>query len=182
MCSSTTISSCCGPRPLRPSGIPTSTTRSWSWASGPLLTGCSIPSRAAASSHRCGDSSRRSRLQREHSEQHRNRSVPVRNTSDLKRILQSVQSPAAGYWNMLADQTVPQIRKAQRVEAGLPASARQPCGREALSAPGAPAAARAGRRLVPIQARSLVISFLRSASAKTKYIKKESTAYAVRRS
>ena len=38
------------------------------------------------------------------------------NTSDLKRILQSAQAPAAGYWNMLADQTVPQIRKAQRVE------------------------------------------------------------------
>ena len=38
------------------------------------------------------------------------------NTSDLKRILQSVQAPAAGYWNMLADRTTPQIRKAQRVE------------------------------------------------------------------
>jgi hypothetical protein len=38
------------------------------------------------------------------------------NTSDLKRILQSVQASAAGYWNMLADQTTPQIRKAQRVE------------------------------------------------------------------
>jgi hypothetical protein len=38
------------------------------------------------------------------------------NTGDLKRILQSVQAPASGYWNMLADQTVPQIRKAQRVE------------------------------------------------------------------
>jgi hypothetical protein len=38
------------------------------------------------------------------------------NTSDLKRILQSVQSPAVGYWNMLADKTVPQIRKAERVE------------------------------------------------------------------
>jgi hypothetical protein len=38
------------------------------------------------------------------------------NTSDLKRILQSVQAPATGYWNMLADRTVPQIRKAERVE------------------------------------------------------------------
>jgi hypothetical protein len=38
------------------------------------------------------------------------------NTGDLKRILQSVQAPAAGYWNMLADRTTPQIRKAQRVE------------------------------------------------------------------
>ncbi|MCB0165324.1 MAG: hypothetical protein KDI79_13925 [Anaerolineae bacterium] len=57
------------------------------------------------------------------------------NTSDLKRILQSVQAPAAGYWNMLADQTIPQIRKAQRVEAAFQQVLDQPDAAEALSHP-----------------------------------------------
>jgi len=34
----------------------------------------------------------------------------------LKAIIQSAQTPAAGYWNALAAQTIPEIRKAQRVE------------------------------------------------------------------
>lgn len=57
------------------------------------------------------------------------------NTSDLKRILQSVQAPAAGYWNMLADQTTPQIRKAQRVEAAFQQVLDSPEAEQALSHP-----------------------------------------------
>jgi hypothetical protein len=38
------------------------------------------------------------------------------NSSGLKKIIQSVQTPAVGYWNALAATTIPQIRKAQRVE------------------------------------------------------------------
>ncbi len=57
------------------------------------------------------------------------------NTGDLKRILQSAQSPAAGYWNMLADQTVPQIRKAQRVEAAFQQVLDHPEAAEALTNP-----------------------------------------------
>ena len=57
------------------------------------------------------------------------------NTSDLKRILQSVQAPAAGYWNMLADQTIPQIRKAQRVEAAFQQVLDNPTAEEALMHP-----------------------------------------------
>jgi Rod binding domain-containing protein len=57
------------------------------------------------------------------------------NTSDLKRILQSTQAPAVGYWNMLADQTTPQIRKAQRVEAAFQQVLDSPDAAEALSHP-----------------------------------------------
>lgn len=55
------------------------------------------------------------------------------NTGDLKRILQSTQAPAVGYWNMLADQTVPQIRKAQRVEAAFQQVLDNPEAEQALS-------------------------------------------------
>jgi hypothetical protein len=57
------------------------------------------------------------------------------NTSELKRILQSVQAPAAGYWNMLADRTVPQIRKAQRVEQAFQKVLDNPEAAEALQHP-----------------------------------------------
>ena len=57
------------------------------------------------------------------------------NTSDLKRILQSVQAPAAGYWNMLADRTTPQIRKAQRVEQAFEQVLDNPEAEEALQHP-----------------------------------------------
>ena len=57
------------------------------------------------------------------------------NTSDLKRILQSVQSPASGYWNMLADRTVPQIRKAERVEHAFERVLDNPEAEEALQHP-----------------------------------------------
>ncbi len=57
------------------------------------------------------------------------------NTSDLKRILQSVQAPAAGYWNMLADQTVPQLRKAQRVDQAFQQVLDDPGAAQALENP-----------------------------------------------
>jgi hypothetical protein len=57
------------------------------------------------------------------------------NTGDLKRILQSTQAPAAGYWNMLADQTVPQIRKAQRVEQAFQQVLDDPAAAQALENP-----------------------------------------------
>lgn len=57
------------------------------------------------------------------------------NTGDLKRILQSVQAPAAGYWNMLAEETVPQIRKAQRVEQAFEQVLDDPGAAQALENP-----------------------------------------------
>lgn len=57
------------------------------------------------------------------------------NTGDLKRILQSTQAPAVGYWNMLADQTTPQIRKAQRVETAFQQVLDNPEAEQALSHP-----------------------------------------------
>jgi hypothetical protein len=38
------------------------------------------------------------------------------NSGGLKKIIQSVQTPAVGYWNALAAVTIPEIRKAERVE------------------------------------------------------------------
>jgi hypothetical protein len=38
------------------------------------------------------------------------------NSGGLKKVIQSVQTPAVGYWNALAATTIPEIRKAQRVE------------------------------------------------------------------
>lgn len=57
------------------------------------------------------------------------------NTGDLKRILQSTQAPAVGYWNMLADQTIPQIRKAQRVEQAFQQVLDSPDAAQALQHP-----------------------------------------------
>jgi hypothetical protein len=57
------------------------------------------------------------------------------NTGALKRILQSVQSPAVGYWNMLADRTTPQFRKAQRVEQAFEQVLDNPEAEEALQHP-----------------------------------------------
>jgi hypothetical protein len=41
------------------------------------------------------------------------------NSGGLKKVIQSVQVPAVGYWNALAAKTIPQIRKAERVEAAF---------------------------------------------------------------
>lgn len=38
------------------------------------------------------------------------------NSGGLKKVIQSCQTPAVGYWNALAATTIPEIRKAQRVE------------------------------------------------------------------
>lgn len=53
----------------------------------------------------------------------------------LKQILQSVQVPAAGYWNALGDLTVPEIRKAQRVEQAFQEVLDHPQAEEALRHP-----------------------------------------------
>ena len=53
----------------------------------------------------------------------------------LKRIIQSVQAPASGYYNALADQTVPQIRKAERVEQAFQKVLDDPAAEQALGNP-----------------------------------------------
>jgi hypothetical protein len=53
----------------------------------------------------------------------------------LKQIIQSVQTPATTYWNMLSDQMVPQIRKAQRVEQAFQQVLDDPAAAEALQQP-----------------------------------------------
>jgi hypothetical protein len=57
------------------------------------------------------------------------------NSAGLKRIIQSCQVPAATYWNMLSDQTVPQIRKAQRVERAFQQVLDDPAAEQALQQP-----------------------------------------------
>ncbi|MCE7988418.1 MAG: hypothetical protein DYG89_45250 [Caldilinea sp. CFX5] len=37
-------------------------------------------------------------------------------SSGLKKIIQSVQTPATSYWNALAEITIPQVRKAEQVD------------------------------------------------------------------
>jgi hypothetical protein len=60
----------------------------------------------------------------------------VRTTSaGLKAILQSVQVPAAGYWNALAAKTIPEIRKAERVEQAFQQVLDNPAAEEALMHP-----------------------------------------------
>jgi hypothetical protein len=58
-----------------------------------------------------------------------------RNSSGLKAIIQSVQAPAVGYWNALAASTIPQIRKAQRVEQAFQQTLDHPEAAEALQHP-----------------------------------------------
>ena len=53
----------------------------------------------------------------------------------LKRIIQSVQVPAAGYYNALSDQTVPQIRKADRVQQAFQKVLDDPDAEQALGQP-----------------------------------------------
>ena len=72
-----------------------------------------------------------------------------RSVAGLKAIVQSVQSPATGYFNNLRAWTMPEIVKGQAREGGVPAGARRPRRRGGAAAPGAEAAARAGRRLNP---------------------------------
>lgn len=56
-------------------------------------------------------------------------------TAALKTLLQSVQSPAIAYFDVLSDQTVPQIRKAQRLEGAFEQVLDNPEAAEALQQP-----------------------------------------------
>ena len=53
----------------------------------------------------------------------------------LKRIIQSVQTPAAGYFNALGDYTVPQIKKADQVERAFQRVLDDPAAEQALEQP-----------------------------------------------
>jgi hypothetical protein len=53
----------------------------------------------------------------------------------LKRIIQSVQAPAAGYFNALGDYTVPQVKKAERVEQAFQKVLDDPAAEQALEQP-----------------------------------------------
>lgn len=61
--------------------------------------------------------------------------VIQKNSAGLKAIIQSVQVPAVGYWNALAASTIPEIRKAQRVEAAFQQVLDNPEAEQALSHP-----------------------------------------------
>ena len=61
--------------------------------------------------------------------------VVKRSSGGLKQIIQSVQVPATAYWNMLSDQTVPQIRKATRVERAFQQVLDDPAAEQALQQP-----------------------------------------------
>ncbi|MCG3207615.1 MAG: hypothetical protein FOGNACKC_01215 [Anaerolineae bacterium] len=61
--------------------------------------------------------------------------VVQKNSSGLKAIIQSVQIPATGYWNALAATTIPEIRKAQRVETAFQQVLDNPEAAEALQHP-----------------------------------------------
>jgi hypothetical protein len=56
-------------------------------------------------------------------------------SAGLKRILQSVQTPAAGYFNLLAGQTMPELRKAVSVEQAFQQVLDNPAAEEALTHP-----------------------------------------------
>jgi hypothetical protein len=53
----------------------------------------------------------------------------------LKRIIQSVQVPADGYYNALADRTIPQLRKAERVQEAFQKVLDDPAAEQALGQP-----------------------------------------------
>jgi hypothetical protein len=56
-------------------------------------------------------------------------------SAGLKQLIQSHQVPAAAYWNMLSDQTVPQIRKAVHVERAFQQVLDDPAAEQALQQP-----------------------------------------------
>lgn len=57
------------------------------------------------------------------------------NAAPLKALLQAVQTPATAYFDVLSDQTVPQIRKAQRVERAFQQVLDNPAAGQALDSP-----------------------------------------------
>lgn len=56
-------------------------------------------------------------------------------TAALKKILQSIQVPASAYIDVLSDETVPQIRKAQRVQRAFQQVLDDPAAEQALQHP-----------------------------------------------
>lgn len=58
-----------------------------------------------------------------------------KSSGGLKAIIQSAQTPAVAYWNALAASTIPQLRKAQRVEQAFQQVLDHPEAAEALSHP-----------------------------------------------
>ena len=72
-----------------------------------------------------------------------------RTVGGLKAIVQSVQSPATGYFNNLSTWTMPQLIKAQRLQEAFQQVLDDPAAAEALQHPALEAAARSGRRLRP---------------------------------
>ena len=67
--------------------------------------------------------------------------------AQLKAVIQKVQTPATTYFNALSDLTIPQIRKAQRLQQAFQQGARRPGRRGGTPTPGPEASARAGGRL-----------------------------------
>jgi hypothetical protein len=55
--------------------------------------------------------------------------------AQLKAVIQSIQTPATTYFNALSDLTVPQIRKAQRLEQAFQQVLDDPAAQEALKHP-----------------------------------------------
>ncbi|MCL4303690.1 MAG: hypothetical protein KJ077_48840 [Anaerolineae bacterium] len=58
-----------------------------------------------------------------------------KSSGGLKQIIQSAQTPAVAYWNALAASTIPQLRKAQRVEQAFEQVLDSPEAEQALSHP-----------------------------------------------
>jgi hypothetical protein len=56
----------------------------------------------------------------------------IANSALLKAVLQAGQAPASAYLDVLSDQTVPQIRKAQQVERAFEQVLDDPAAEQAL--------------------------------------------------
>ena len=67
--------------------------------------------------------------------------------AELKAIIQKVQTPATTYFNALSDLTMPEIRKAQRLQQAFQQVLDDPGSPGGTPTPGPEAAARAGGRL-----------------------------------
>ena len=72
--------------------------------------------------------------------------------AQLKAVIQSIQTPATAYFNALSDLTMPQIKKAQRLEQAFQEVLDDPAAQEALKHPALKPLPRTGGRLtwVPV--------------------------------
>ena len=70
-----------------------------------------------------------------------------RSVGGLKAIVQSVQSPATGYFNNLSNWTMPEIVKAQRLQEAFQRVLDDPAAEEALQHPALKPLLERGRRL-----------------------------------